>query len=263
MILIYTAALVLAAVQTPQEPPPQTDQTRSVSPEHLSERLESLLAAKDYTTLGQTIAKVSRQPDAVSDLAWLKSKMMEGNTAFVSMLYSRLLWVAAQNFPEEPKRQWRQTAVMASLYALAAIRVDGTRCGDRSAPAHRVNQVMTWNPELWPFARTLSDAERETLVKLAMAIEARTAEKREAMGDVEFLCRAGLEETQYNLEHGTAKEVTSAPGRIGRTVVLTGDGKYKPSERPEAERTAEAARVRASLPAELASFLAEPQAPHR
>jgi hypothetical protein len=182
--------------------------------------------------------------------------MMEGNSAFVSMLYSRLLWVAASEFPDEARRQWQQTAVMASVYAFAAITVDGSRCGDRSAPAHRQEQLLTvWNPEVWRFASTLSAEERQTVARLAVLIERKTAQRRDVTGDVDFLCRAGLEETSYNLQHGTQKEETPVPGQIGRRITLTGDGKYVPSERPDSEWRKDSASVRAGLPAALAGLL--------
>jgi hypothetical protein len=244
---IYTAAIALLSLQAPP--------AAVVSAEHSPARLDELLASKDYTTLGKTIAGVTSQPDLVSDLAWLKSRMTEGNTAFISMLYSRLLWVAAGGLPEQQKHQWRQTAAMATLYAFAAMKIDGARCGDRSAPSHRIDQLGMWNPELWPFVRTLTTAEREILVKVTVGLEASTAPKREAIGDVEFLCRAGLEEMQYNLTSGTSLEVPTRPGGFGKTIEATGDGKYRPSERPEAEWRTEATKQRSSLATDLSRLL--------
>lgn len=246
---MIAAALAAPAPVAPVAP-------ADVSADHAPAALDALLAARDYVALGARIAQVSKQPDLVSDLDWLKNRTLEGNSAFVTMLYSRLLWVAAGGLPDEPKRQWRQTAAMMTLYAYSAIAVDGSRCGDRSAPANRVQQLMAWNPEVWPFIASLTEEERQTLVTIAVAIEARTAPRRDEIGDVDFLCRSGMEETQYNLTHGTAREVPPAPGMIGRQVVLSGDGKYKPSERPEAERAAAAAEKRAALPSALAQMVA-------
>jgi hypothetical protein len=251
-------ALIAAAAMAPAPGPaaaPAPLAEEAVSPAHQPAELDRLLAAKDYVTLGRTIRDVSRQADLRSDLDWLQARMIEGNSAFVSMLYSRLLWNAATGLPEDVKRPLRQTAVMATLYALAQIEVDGTRCGDGSAPAHRVDQLMAWNPEIWPFAAALAPAERDMIVKVAIQIEARTAARREAAGDVAFLCRAGLEETQYNLAHGTQREVPS-PSGIGRTIELAGDGKYVPSQRPEADWRRDSAAARAKLAAGLTQLLA-------
>ena len=224
-----------------------------ISPSHQPAALDAVLAAKDYKKLGMTIQSVSRREDLRSDLDWLKAKMMAGETAWVTMLYARLLWAASEGLPPETQSQLKQTAGMATLYAYAAIQIDGTRCGDRSAPAHRLQQLMAWNPEMWPFIASLPEADRSTVLKLVPLLERRTAVQRDQHGDVEFLCRAGLEETSYNLQHGGSREVAARPGQIGRQVELYGDGKYKPSERPLAEWKAEAARRRAALPAALAA----------
>ncbi len=256
---LFNASLALGAAQ----PAPGPD---AVSAEHRQERLDALLAARDYRALGQTVAAVRQQADLRSDLDWLQARMIEGNSAFIPMLYSRLLWVASEGLPEAQRHQLRQTSAMAMLYALAAIEVDGTRCGDRTAPAHRAEQLMTWNPPALTFIGTLSQEERERLIEVALLTEARTAARRDANGDVDFLCRSGMEETQYNLTHGTAREVPSQPGQPGRTVELSGDGRYTPSEVPLAQRQATAAQKRQALRAELTRFvqgLSRPPAPAR
>ena len=227
-----------------------------VSPDHQPATLDAMLAAKDYRKLGDTIRSVSRQEDLRSDLDWLKDKMMSGESAWISMLYARLLWAASEGLPAGAQSQLRQTAAMATLYAFAAIQIDGTRCGDRTAPANRFQQLMGWNKDVWPFIASLSEPERATMLKLVPLIESRTAAKRDQQGDVEFLCRAGMEETAYNLKNGTAVEAPPVPGQFGRNVVLSGDGKYKPSERAESEWKPDAEKYRAALPQALAKQFA-------
>jgi hypothetical protein len=261
MLFASIAALALTAGPAAQTPAPAPDEA-AVSADHQPAALDRLLAGHDYNVLGARIAEVRRQADLSSDLDWLKARMLEGNSAFVTMLYSRLLWVAADGLPDEPKSELRQTALMAAFYALAAIQVDGARCGDRSAPGHRSDQLMMeWNPEIWRFGAALTPAQRETILKVAVGIEARTAARRDAVGDVDFLCRAGMEEMSYNLQHGTQKEAPPAPGQIGRTIVLTGDGKYVPSQRPAAEWRKDAAAARAALPTQLGQLMAALAAP--
>lgn len=258
-IAFLTAMLLQAPVSKPADPAPSE---MEVSAEHQPVALDALLTARDYAALGARIAGVRRQPDLHSDLNWLKAKMIEGNSAFVSMLYSRLLWVGASGLPAEPRRNLQQTAVMAAVYALAQIRVDGTRCGDRSAPAHRIDQLMMeWNPQIWGFAATLTPEERANIVRLAVTIETRTAPRRDAQGDVDFLCRSGMEETSYNLRHGSQKEAPPLPGQLGKRIILSGDGKYVPSQRPEAEWRKDMPAVRAGLSAELTRFLESVAAP--
>ena len=227
-----------------------------VSAEHQPSKLDSLLAVENYVALGRTISTVSRQSDLRSDLDWLKLQMMDGRSAFLTMLYSRLLWVAATGLPDAEKSKLRQTAAMTTLYAYAAIAVDGSRCGDRSAPSRRLDQLMLWNPDIWPFIGSLPAIDREQVLEVAVALEKHTAAKRDLSGDIEFLCRAGLEEMDYNLKHGSSREVPTPPGSIGRTIELSGDGKYKPSLRDEQEWRPEAAKLRSSLHSSLSQLVA-------
>jgi hypothetical protein len=227
-----------------------------VSVNHQPAALDALLAAKDYKKLGATIQSISTREELRSDLDWLKNKMMSGETAYVTMLYARELWEVSDRVPPEQQSQLKQTAAMATLYAYAAIQIDGTRCGDRTAPTHRLDQLVSWNPQVWPFIASLPEGDKSIVLKLVPLLERRTAARRDKQGDVEFLCRAGLEETSYNLTHGGSREVAAKPGQIGRQIELYGDGKYKPSERPLAEWKAEAETRRGALPATLAAQVA-------
>jgi hypothetical protein len=226
-----------------------------VSPNHQPAALDTLLASKEYKKLGATIQSISTREDLRSDLDWLKDKMMSGETAYVTMLYARLLWEVSDHVPPEQQSQLKQTAAMATLYAYAAIQIDGTRCGDRSAPAHRLEQLTEWNPKIWPFVASLPGADKSIILKLVPLLERRTAARRDQQGDVEFLCRDGLEEIRYHLSHGGSREVAAKPGQIGRRIEVYGDGKYKPSERSVAEWKPEADKRRAGLPATLAALV--------
>src|SRR3954470_17430970 len=159
--MLFAPIAALALVAAPVAAPTLHPDDSVVSADHQPAALDRLLAAHDYNSLGARIAGVRRQADLVSDLDWLKARMLEGNSAFVTMLYSRLLWVATEGLPDAPKSELRQTALMAAFYALAAIQIDGTRCGDRSAPGHRADQLMMeWNPQIWRFAATLTPEQR-------------------------------------------------------------------------------------------------------
>jgi hypothetical protein len=114
-------------------------------------RLSALLAAEDYMTLGRMIREPITEADVRIDLDWLKDRLLEGNSAWIAMLYAKLLWSVSDRSPPEAAGGLRQTAVMASLYAYAAIGIDGARCGDRSAPSNRLDQLMGWEGRIWPF----------------------------------------------------------------------------------------------------------------
>lgn len=247
MLLLALAALFQSPPNQPVAVPPPITRTAT---------LDTALASKDYGKLVATVRSGASQDDLRTDLDWLKAKMMAGETAFVTMLYARLLWSATEGMPPEQASPLRQTAGMAMLYAQAAIQIDGARCGDRSAPSHRLTQLASWIPGMWTFIGSLSEQDRAVMLALVPRLEQRTAASRDQRGDVDFLCRSGLEETTYNLKHGKAREVPAKPGQIGRQIELSGDGKYQPSVRPEAEWKVEAEKLRASLPERLAAQLA-------
>jgi hypothetical protein len=232
-------------------------------------QLSGLAAAKDYSGLGRMIGNPASTADVLTDLDWLKARLLKGDSAFIAMLYAKLLWSVAQRSPKEaPKEeadQLRQTAAMTLFYAVAAIAVDGTRCGDPSAPAHRRDQLMSLEPGIWSFFAALPPPHRQRILDLAVLLEQRTAARRDVQGDVEFLCRGGMEEMSYNLQHGTVREVPTPPGAIGRTMETTGDGNYRPSVQKEEAwrpRAREArARVAAILSALAVAMTGTPPAP--
>lgn len=254
MIDLLLAMAMTAPAPAPVPAPTPPDAAAPLS-SNLAAELDRLLQAKDYKPLGEKIAGISTMDEAKPALDWLQAKMMEGNSAFITMLYSRLLWNYAGQLPDESAKGIQQTSAMAMLYALAAISIDGQRCGDNSAPTHRAEQLVTIEPAISLFLRTLSAEEAQQLVDLVVLLEARTSSRRTAAGDVDFLCTGGMEEMTYNLEHGTSREVRSAPGVYGRTVALKGDGNYRPSEKPEADWRAAADKERAALPTTLREFV--------
>jgi hypothetical protein len=260
-LIAFVSALAVAAASpaaAPAAPPPPAAQGKD-----RAERLSALLAAQDHSALGRMIGEPATEADVASDLDWLKERMLEGNSAWIAMLYAKMLWSLSDRSPPEVAGEVRQTAVMAILYAHAAIGVDGARCGDRSAPSHRLDQLMGWEPGIWSFLREMTPAHRQRAVDLAVLIENRTRARRDSRGDVEFLCRAGMEEMSYNMTHGAMREVEPSPGQIGRQIVVDGDGKYRPSVREEKTWRPEAEAARAGLRSRLMQLVAAMVGPRR
>ncbi|HEX9948025.1 MAG TPA: hypothetical protein VGA98_10840 [Allosphingosinicella sp.] len=247
--LAAVAASPAAATQAAAPPPAAEGSGRAA-------RLSALLGAGDHMALGRMIREPITEADVMTDLDWLKERLFEGRSAWIAMLYAKLLWSLSDSSPPEAADELRQTAVMATLYASAAIAIDGARCGDRSAPASRQDQVMGWEPEIWPFLAKMTPEHRERAIQLAALIEERTRTRRDSAGDVEFLCRGGMEEMQYNMKHGSMREVAPRPGQIGRQIVVDGDGKYRPSVREEKAWRPEAEAARSGLRARLMQLVA-------
>lgn len=250
LALAVAAASPAAAAQAPAPPPAAQGGERAA-------RLSALLAAQDLMTLGRMIREPVTEADVRTDLDWLKDRLMEGNSAWIAMLYAKLLWSVADRSPPEAAGELRQTAVMAALYAYAAIGIDGARCGDRSAPSNRLNQLIGWEIGIWAFLTEMTPEHRQRAINLAVLIEERTRARRDSKGDVEFLCRAGMEEMSYNMAHGTMREIEAKPGQFGRQIVVDGDGKYRPSVREDKVWRPEAQAARSSLRARIAKLVAD------
>ncbi|MGH6781840.1 MAG: hypothetical protein ACREB5_07035 [Sphingomonadaceae bacterium] len=220
-------------------------QQQPLSKDHDPANLTRLMEAHDYLALGKIVSSPETKADLYSGLGWLRERMIEGNSAFIAMLYARNLWMLSAELPQEQRDQLREMAVLATLYASAAIVVDGTRCGDVTAPGNRATQLATLIPEIPTFLDKMPLERRKMVVEGALLTEQRTAARRDARGDVAFLCMGGMEEIQYNLRHGTAKEAPQKPGQIGRNIQVFGDGHYRPSVTEEKiwKPRAEAARV--------------------
>ena len=247
--LALLAASPGASAQGAALPPPSEGGSRAA-------RLSALLVAQDHMALGRMIREPVTEAEVETDLDWLKERWLEGNSAWIAMLYAKLLWSLSDRSPPEAADPLRQTAVMAMLYASAAIGIDGARCGDRSAPVGRQDQLMGWQREIWPFLAKMTPEHRQRAVDLAVRIEERTRARRDSAGDVEFLCRGGMEEMTYNLEHGTMRVADPKPGQIGRRIVVGGDGKYRPSVREEKMWRPEAEAARSDLRARLMQLVA-------
>lgn len=141
------------------------------------------------------------------------------------------------------------------LYTYGATLTDGARCGDQSAPAHRRDQLATFIPGFWSTIKTYPLELRRQMVEIAIGMERKTAAVRDAKGDVKFLCGSGMEEMTYNMRHGSVHEAPAQPGQVGRQMVVTGDGTYKPTLRDEKTWRPISIKARADLPQSLARLV--------
>lgn len=228
---------------------------KAVSADHQPAHLSALLETRSYTVLVKTLAAASTLADAKSDLDWEKKQMLSGSSVFVSIPYSVSLWRAASHLTPAVGDSLRKTAVFATLYALAAVSVDGARCADVSAPGRRIDQLITGIPDMRQFAMSLPEQERKRLVDLAVTVERKTVSARQAHPDDAFICTGGLEEMEYDLKHASQSVSATTSGLPGKTVTLTGDIKYVPRISPESEWRTQAEVARTALPGILAKLM--------
>lgn len=238
--------LLLAAAEAPPANPTR-DQQYAI--------LDKALAQKDYDAISATVREPRTEQMLWANLDWLSQRWREGETALLPILYATSLWQVAEGLPVERRSEVRGTAAAALIYSYAVTFVDGSRCGDRSAPAHRRDQAMGLIRDFWQEVRAYPLERRKMIAWIALAVEKQTADARDAKGDVDFMCRFGMEEMTYNLKHGTMEERPPMPGQFGRQIAVTGDGKFKPSTVPEANWRPAMAKAREDLPSVVLGLL--------
>jgi hypothetical protein len=213
--------------------------------------LDSLLAAKDWNKLGAALSRPGR--DERRSLDWMKAKLLSGGWYLVSVLYERDLWVIGnQAKVDDPQKDLRLTAGMVTLYSAAVILVDGAKCEDQTAPAHRMDQLLQARGATLAFMKQQSLATRQKAIELATALEAKTAAAR---GSDDLVCRDGMAQMRAGLERGTQHKVPTAPGAVGKTIAVEAPPDWRPTILPEQDYLPKEEAARATLKATLAKFV--------
>jgi hypothetical protein len=188
--------------------------------------LDAWLAARDWNGLG---AALSRPADAASfnrRLNWLHTRIDAGGGSLLPQLFARDLWaVGTQLNIADPAKDLRLTAGMMTLYSYELNVIDGTKCEDRSAPGHRIDQLMMNRAATFKYLQALPEYQKGNVVNLAIALERKTAPLRK---DDDLICRDGLEQMRAGLERGAQREVPAAPGQFGKQVEVTAPPGWAP-----------------------------------
>lgn len=213
--------------------------------------LDALLAAKDWNKLGAALSRPDR--DEKTSLDWMKAKLLSGGWYFVSVLYSRDLWsIGALAKVDDPQKDLRLTAGMVTLYTAAVILVDGSKCEDRTAPAHRMDQLFQARVATLAFMKRQPPVNKQKAIELAVALEAKTAAAR---GSDDLVCRDGMAEMRAGLERGTQHTVPTAPGAFGKSVAVEAPPDWHPTILPEQDYVPKQEAARAKLKTTLANFV--------
>lgn len=191
-------------------------------------QLDEMLAAHQWGALG---AALRPDPQSISRMMdWLHQRIDTGGGVLLPIIFARDLWMVGQGLNvADPMQDMRATASMMNLYAYALIMVDGKVCEDHTAPAHRLDQLFQARASTLGFLRALPVDTKTKIVEIAMALERKTAPLR---GDDDLVCRDGLAQMKAGLTEGRQTEAASAPGTVGRTVLVDPPVNWKPSEVP-------------------------------
>jgi hypothetical protein len=249
-------SLILAVLSLASDPQIVDKMPKTEATSHLA-TLESLLAEKKYLNLRETILNPKSKDELSESLIWLRDHWLEGNSAFVPMMYGLTLWLSTEKVPDGVyKRSTRATAVASMLYFYGVIGIDGARCADPTAPINRLNQFPQIIPDLMSYIATMSPEQQKDVVEVAVGVEAKTAKKRDEVGDLDFMCVGGLRQISYGLSKGGATtELPAKPGQFGRQIGVDGSG-YKPESLPAKIWQPVAKKAREEMSARLERLIA-------
>jgi hypothetical protein len=223
-LAIGLLCLQVAAAAPESAAPSASDSAWSI------ERLDSLFAAHDWTSLASALSNAKTADQFAQQMDWMRDNLMAGAGSLLGFLYSRDLWSAGREAKSsDPMNDLRVTAALFTLYTLELITIDGERCEDRSAPSHRLDQLLENNRPILLFLKAQPAKVKSKVIDLALAIERQTAPLRT---DDEVLCRAGLDEIQAGLDAGEVKEVKPHEGEGGKAYEVTAPPTYKPKFLP-------------------------------
>ncbi len=210
------AAQVLAVLLASPPAGAQSQPTPAVRPLPSDADLDALLAARKWNDLGEALSHPDSAASFSRGMGWLHTRLDAGGGLMLGILYARDLWIVgkSQNVVD-PARDMRMTAGMITLYTYEIIFIDGAKCEDKSAPEHRLEQLLSARRETLAYLKQQPPEWKANVVNIAIAFETKTANAR---GDDDLICRGGLEEYRVGLERGTQREVPNTDGHFGKTV---------------------------------------------
>jgi hypothetical protein len=217
--------------------------------------LDAMLAHKQYAELKARLASASDPDQVFLNMNWERLQVYNGAGFLVSYLYMKDAWRLGSGLGGKGEGI-KQTAAAFYLYNLMLTAVDGERCADSSAPAHRHEQLIEQSADLIAYLRGLSKADRAKVGTVALAIESMTWPVRT---NDNVLCSGGLDELTQGLKAQGDKplrEVPNAPGMLGKTYVVPAPSGGAEPRFVSAEAAApRMAAARASLAGELNRYL--------
>ncbi len=248
-IAMALLAATPAWAQSPQTPSPAGDpyftapraELQHLMQEHPGEPMPDNRAALDAALANDPndlfkLLLTQKNPTQIYlDLNWERSRIYDGAGFAVSLAYMMDLWRVAPALPADPKKvngdtpdDVRQTAVAFALYNVAIVSLDGTRCGDSSAPSHRLDQLAQIARPIFIYGRGLTAEQKATAIRVALHVERATAPVRK---DDPILCSGGLEEIQQGLAANGNKPIaqSTTPGVVGKTLSVPDAPGYKPT----------------------------------
>jgi hypothetical protein len=165
------------------------------------------------------ILRAAASGDEVNrNMDWEELQVVQGGGVFYSLQYMNDLWFLAAKLPDEHTADvTKRFSGVIGLYAIQQIAIDGVRCADPSAPAHRMDQLTAGRGPTWQYVLSLPEVTRRDLAFEALKLETRTAKLRR---NDPALCSGGLanmakalgdDKTQLSPTFGGRRDVPMTP----------------------------------------------------
>lgn len=213
--------------------------------------LDKAASKADFAAIKVILATAANLDDVNRNMAWEELQIVQGGSVFYSFLYLDDLWTMGVKFPNDPNAAaLKRYAGVVGLYTLQQVEIDAARCGDPSAPGHRVDQLLAGRPALWAYVMALPETTRRDLAVEAIKLEARTAKLRH---DDPVLCSGGVQNMVQALKDDNTPLSAQSGGR--RDVPMTPVAAYA----DPAVSAPQQAKARAEIPMALARLLKLPE----
>ncbi|CAN5724667.1 hypothetical protein BH10PSE6_BH10PSE6_57350 [soil metagenome] len=191
-------------------------------------RLDALAAARDTVALSRAIFSDKADVEiGARAAAWLKDRQLsKGDGTLIAVLYSALLWQAAQQAPEPGKTRLSREATGQYLLARLLVSTEGLQCRDTTALGGGLASVERRLGMVRDHMPVLPEADRKALLADAFKTLLATFPMRE--NDV-WLCSLGTDQMRKYLEKHPV------PGEPGTTVTIENDPSILPEFVPYAD----------------------------
>jgi hypothetical protein len=227
------AVQALLAAQADANANPGLAQAQTLAPVNTlpsDAELDALVAARNWGGLSTALSQAKDGEPFMRKLEWLRSRLPAGGPSLLGFDAVRATWRVGINVKEpDPNKDSRLAAGMLTLYTFELIQIDGAKCEDQSAPAHRAEQLMKIGGPALAYLRAQSDEVIAGIVDNAITLEEKTAPLRK---EDDMLCRDGMAQMTASLEKGKQHEIPTPSAQSGKAIALEAPPDWVPAFLP-------------------------------
>jgi hypothetical protein len=252
------AAVAQPAADAPTAPTvPPTERVAANPMPAARDEFEKLAAQGDYFELGKRLNAASNMDEINRDTDWEELQIVEGGSVFFDFVYIDSLWTLGGKLPEPTASTAKRFAGVIALYTAQQIMIDAPRCGDASAPGHRMDQLLIGRGEIWRYVMSRPEVTRRDLAVEALKLEARTAKLR---GNDVALCSGGASELAARVARDPALAQRPLSSSGGDKIEVPAGPPVPPTFVDAKQAEPKQAAIRAQIPGALARLLKLPEA---